>query len=192
MIPWTDLISAIAPNGRDLQLRGHRRPRSAAGPVGVFKATVANAIFAAAQFATGPGQPVGEPFVPGRPMGFLAPPGTDPQADVISWVHAANAGEPYDDAEARAIVDLLDPLPLRLLRSDRATGRRRCSSAAASPTTSSPSTRSLRFANRTQRLYPRLPVSLLLGDFGHQRAANRSPPAQAAARARSALVRPAT
>jgi predicted acyl esterase len=31
----------------------------------------------------------------------------------------------------------------------------------------------LRFANRTRKRYPRAPVSLLLGDFGHQRASNK-------------------
>ena len=69
VIPWTDLVYAAAPNGR---VFSHAiTPRSlATSPVGVEKATVVNAIFAAAQFATGPGQPVGEPFVPGRPMGY--------------------------------------------------------------------------------------------------------------------------
>jgi len=31
----------------------------------------------------------------------------------------------------------------------------------------------LRFANRTRKRYPRAPVSLLFGDFGHQRATNK-------------------
>src|SRR4051794_28837450 len=78
VIPWSDLISAIAPNGREAA-GGVPAPDAATRPVGVFKTSFANGIAAAAQFATGPGQPVGEPFVPGRPMGFLAPPGTDPQ-----------------------------------------------------------------------------------------------------------------
>jgi hypothetical protein len=30
--------------------------------------------------ATGPGQPIGDPFVPGRPEGYLS--ATDPEADV--------------------------------------------------------------------------------------------------------------
>ena len=106
VIPWTDLVSAAAPNGR---VFSHAiTPRSVAtSPVGVEKASVVNAIFAAAQFAVGPGQPVGEPFIPGRPMGFLVAPGTDPEADVTAWVARTSAGEPYDDASATAIVDLL-------------------------------------------------------------------------------------
>jgi hypothetical protein len=81
VIPWSDLVYAIAPNGRTLTYT-ITPPDADTSPVGVFKASFANGIFAAAQFATGPGQPVGEPFVPGRPMGFLAPAGSDPEADV--------------------------------------------------------------------------------------------------------------
>ena len=91
MIPWTDLVYAIAPNGRTLTY-AVTPPRRRRDPVGVFKSSFANAIFAAAQFATGPGQPIGEPFVPGRPMGFLAPPGTDPEADVIALGRARRRG----------------------------------------------------------------------------------------------------
>ena len=74
VIPWSDLITAAAPNGR-VSANGITGRRPATTPVGVEKTTFVNAIFAAAQFAAGPGQPVGEPFVPGRPMGYLAPPG---------------------------------------------------------------------------------------------------------------------
>ncbi len=170
VIPWTDLVSAAAPNGRVSSTA--ITPRSAAtAPVGVEKASVVNAIFAAAQFATGPGQPTGEPFVPGRPMGFLAPGGVDPDADVAGWVSRTSLGEPYDDASAAAIVDTLArfhsayyvppdrrPPPLFL----------------ASGLTDDlfPADEVLRFANRTAKRYPRLPVGILLGDFGHQRASN--------------------
>jgi hypothetical protein len=171
VIPWSDLVTAAAPNGR---VFAHAiTPRSlATSPVGVPKATFVNGIFAAAQFATGPGQPVGEPFVPGRPMGFLAPPGLDPEADVTSWVARIDRGEPYTDAAAQEIVDLAadyhsayyvrptrPPPPLLL----------------ASGFTDDlfPVDEVLRFANRTRARFPDVPVSLLLGDFGHQRAANK-------------------
>jgi predicted acyl esterase len=171
VIPWTDLISAIAPNGRVLSYA--LTPAAAtSNPVGVFKTSVANAIMLAAQFATGPGQPVGEPFVPGRPMGFLAPPGTDPEADVISWVARADAGEPYDDADLRETIETLTrfhsafhidpshrPPPLLI--------------ASGFSDDLFPVDEALRFANRTQRLYPKLPLSLLVGDFGHQRSAQK-------------------
>jgi dienelactone hydrolase len=170
VIPWTDLVSAAAPNGR-VSSTGITPRSLATNPVGVEKASVVNAIFAAAQFATGPGQPTGEPFVPGRPMGFIEPTGLDPDADVTAWVSRTSAGEPYDDASTKAIVDTLArfhsayyvpadhrPPPLFL----------------ASGLTDDlfPADEVLRFANRTAQRYPSLPMSILLGDFGHQRASN--------------------
>lgn len=170
VIPWTDLVYAAAPNGR-VPINSHVNRSVSTSPVGVQKATVVNAIFAAAQFATGPGQPTGEPFVPGRPMGYLAPTGTDPGADVAAWVARTSAGEPYDDPDARAIVRELTryhspyyvtprsrPAPLFL----------------ASGFTDDlfPVDEVLRYANRTRTLFPGSPLRLLLGDFGHQRASN--------------------
>jgi X-Pro dipeptidyl-peptidase-like protein len=179
VIPWTDLVYAAAPNGATLTY-AVTPPGADSSPVGVEKATFVNAIFAAAQFATGPGQPVGQPFVPGRPMGFLAPPGVDPDADVGAWVARTNAGEPYTDPTANAIVQQLErfhsayyvdpsepPAPLFV----------------ASGFTDDlfPVDEALRFANRTRSMYPGAPISMLFGDLGHQRAANK--PAE-----RSALI----
>ena len=171
VIPWTDLVTAAAPNGRVFS--NAITPRSlATSPVGVEKATVVNAIFAAAQTAIGPGQPVGEPFVPGRPMGYLAPPGSDPEADVTEWVSRTSAGEPYDEPRAQAIVETLAnyhsayyvpptrrPPPLFI----------------ASGFTDDlfPVDEALRFANRTRARWPGLPLKLQVGDFGHQRASNK-------------------
>jgi dienelactone hydrolase len=171
VIPWSDLVSAAAPNGR-VAPTGVTGRRRATRPVGVEKETFVNAIFAAAQFATGPGQPIGEPFVPGRPMGFIAPTGVDPRADVAAWVQRTDEGEPYTDASAKAVVRTLTryhsayyvdpsrrPPPLLL----------------ASGFTDDlfPVDETLRYANRTRKLYPHTPISLLLGDLGHQRAANK-------------------
>lgn len=171
VIPWTDLVYAIAPNGHTLSY-AITPPRADSSPVGVAKASFASGIYAAAQTALGPGQPLGQPFVPGRPMGFLAPPRSDPEADVTTWLTRALAGEPYTDSDAVQTVTTLTrfhspyyvdpshrPAPLLI----------------ASGFTDDlfPVDEALRFANRTARRYPRLPVSLFLGDFGHQRAANK-------------------
>ena len=171
VIPWSDLIGAIAPNGRTLTyaLAG---PAATYTPVGVFKASFMNGIAAAAQFATGPGQPVGEPFVPGRPMGYLAPPGTDRDADVISWVERADQGEPYDDANAQALVQRVDHYhsPYQV---DSSVAPPPLFIASGFTDDLFPVDEALRFANRTRRDHPRTPLSLMFGDFGHQRAANK-------------------
>ena len=171
VIPWTDLVTAAAPNGSVSSTRRTSRKR-ATTPVGVEKASVVNAIFAAAQFAVGPGQPVGEPFVPGRPMGYLVPPGVDPEADVAGWVARTTQGEPYDDESARSIVKLLaDYHSPYYLRADRAPPPLFLSAGFTDDLF--PADETLRFANRTQRKFPELPLGVMLGDFGHQRAANK-------------------
>jgi hypothetical protein len=106
-------------------------------------------------------------------MGFLAPAGSDPQADVLSWVARANAGEPYDDAEAKAIVSMLTRFHSAYSLDS---GRPPPPLLVGSGFTDDlfPVDEALRFVNRTKRLYPRLPLSLFLGDYGHQRAANKS------------------
>jgi len=171
VIPWTDLVTAAAPNGSVSSTRRTSR-RRATHPVGVEKASIVNAIFAAAQFAVGPGQPVGEPFVRGRPMGFLAPPGLDPEADVTHWVARTTQGEPYDDEGARSIVKLLaDYHSAYYLRADRRPAPLLLSAGMTDDIF--PADESLRFANRTRKRFPKLPLGVVLGDFGHQRAANK-------------------
>lgn len=171
VIPWSDLVYAAAPNGR-VSATGVTSRERATSPVGVEKATFVNAIFAAAQFAIGPGQPVGQPFVPGRPMGYLAPPGADPDADVAGWVARTSAGEPYDDPEAEAIVEQLVRFHSPYYVDPR---RRPAPLMLASGFTDDlfPVDEALRFANRTRKRHPKAPLSLLLGDFGHQRATNK-------------------
>jgi X-Pro dipeptidyl-peptidase (S15 family) len=171
VIPWTSIIGAIAPNGRT---RAYEvtPPGAQADPVGVFKLSVANAILAAAQNAIGPGQPTGEPFIPGRPMGYLSPVGTDPEADVTGWVARADAGEPYSDANAQEIVSQLErfhspygiddsvpPPPLYV--------------GAGFSDDLFPVDETLRFTNRMRAAHPQVPLSLYFGDYGHQRASNK-------------------
>jgi len=171
VIPWTDLAYAIAPNGRT-RANAVSPAGAEVSPIGVFKATFANAIFAAAQFAIGPGQPVGDPFVPGRPIGFLAPPGSG-DADFASDVARADAGEPYTDPAARAAIErqqrnrsayYVDPshAPPPLFVGSGFTDDL------------FPVDEALRFVNRARRDHPGTPISLLFGDFGHQRASNKA------------------
>ncbi len=172
VIPWSDLLSAIAPNGR-VRSGVPSPPRSSSDPVGVEKLTFANGVFAAAQNATGPGQPVGEPFVPGRPMGYLAPLGLDPEADVAGWVGRATLGEPYTD---RLAIDTVSQLSRFHSAYHVDPARRPPPLLISSGFTDDlfPVSEALRYAERTRRLHPATPLSLLFGDFGHQRAQNKT------------------
>ncbi len=72
VIPWSHLVATIAPNGR--ALLGERvTDAELISPVGVFKPSIANAILAAAQNATGPGQPVGAALRPRPTDGVRRP-----------------------------------------------------------------------------------------------------------------------
>ncbi len=171
VIPWSDLVTAAAPNGR-VSPTGVTGAAVAHSPIGVPKGSFVNGILLAAQNAIGPGQPVGEPFIPGRPMGFLALPGTDPEAEIQRSVARIDLGEPYTDPVATDIVRVardyhsayfIDPSrpppPLFI----------------ASGFTDDlfPVDEALRFANRMRRMYPKVPLSLFFGDFGHQRSAQK-------------------
>ncbi len=180
VIPWADLVNAAAPNGRALtQIVS---PRSlVTDPVGVEKASFVNAIFLAAQFATGPGQPLGEPFVPGRPVGFLANSALDPESDVPGWVSRTDRGEPYDDAEAARVVGLLGDYH-SAINLDDAHAPPPLFLASGFTDDLFPADEVIRYANRVSEDHPKVPIRMLLGDFGHQRASNDS-------RDRAALLR---
>ena len=132
VIPWTDLVYAIAPNGRTVTYSIPPRAQDSS-PVGVFKETFAN---------------------------------------VAHWVARADAGEPYDDADARAVVDTLERYHSAYWID---------SSAAPAPLFVAsgfdddlfPVDEALRYVNRTRRRHPHVPVAMMFGDFGHQRASNK-------------------
>ena len=94
---------------------------------------------------------------------------------------APTQGEPYDDADGQGDRRPARALPLRLLHRLEHARRRRCSSASGFTDDLFPVDEALRFANRTRRDHPGTPLSLLLGDFGHQRAANKPADRDAAA-----------
>jgi hypothetical protein len=173
VIPWTDVVYALLPNGRTLTYT--ITPGGVDwSPPGVEKASYVNGIYAAGQAQTGPGQPIGEPFVMGRPMGFFAPPGLDPEADVGGWVARAGAGEPYTDPAAAGIIDkLVKYRSAYYVKADRAPPPLFVASGFTDDLF--PVDEALRYVNRTQRDFPHAPVSLSLFDFGHMRGSNKSP-----------------
>lgn len=82
---YSDLAYSLVPNGRALDYAIPTRPESRS-PIGVAKASQLNALAAGGQ------------------LGFTAPEGADPTADLTAWVKLVNAGEPYGQA-ASALVE---------------------------------------------------------------------------------------
>src|SRR5436305_523135 len=77
VIPWSDLVYSLEPNGRtlDYRLTGAGDDLS---PVGVEKQSFEGGLYALGQAA-----------------GYYSAPGTGPRADLTTWYRTTNAGEPF-------------------------------------------------------------------------------------------------
>lgn len=158
-IPWTDLAASLQPNGSTLDYVADAPYLGTDGkfPIGVEKRS-----FVAGLYATG------------LATSNYAPPGSDPDADLIDWYNLINAGEPYDQNPLAA--DIVDELtqhhssyyidhsepPAPMLISNGWTDDL------------FPPDEAIRFYNRTRAQYPGNPISLIFSDEGHQRGQNKS------------------
>ncbi|HVH07718.1 MAG TPA: CocE/NonD family hydrolase [Myxococcota bacterium] len=150
LIPWSDLAEALAPAGRSLDTRIENPYGTRAG---VMKKSWVDLLYL-----------VGA-------IGFFAPIGVDPEADIPGWKAFLDAGEPYDGvpfAEAMLdevtahhsayyVDDSIAPAPLFIYN--------------AWTDDLFPADEAVRFALRTRAHHPSAEVALHLADaFGHPRA----------------------
>ena len=156
-IPWSDLIYALMPNGATLDYV-ITSPTDDLIPTGVSKSSYTNSLFAS-----------------GQASGFYAPPGADPQADLVNWQNSINAGEPYDgNPQVTAIKDEIAahhsayyidaseaPAPLFIVNgwTDDLF----------------PVDEAVRLYNRQRATFPTAPLSMMFLDFGHPRGQNKLP-----------------
>jgi dienelactone hydrolase len=161
VIPWSDLVYSLLPNGRtlDTQITG---PKTDLNPIGVEKQSFVSGLFAL-----------------GAGGGYYAPAGSNPQADLTTWYGAINAGEPYDtNPEDQFIADQIARYhsPYYLLDGAYSTAKE-----APAPLLIAngftddlfPVDEAVRYYNLERSLYPGDPIALFDGDFGHQRAQNK-------------------
>jgi dienelactone hydrolase len=158
-IPWTDMAYSLMPNGHTLDYVADA-PYFQRGRVGVMKQSFVAGLYATGQLTSN-----------------FAAPGTDPDADVITWFELINAGEPYDQNPQTA--DIADEVtthhssyyidhsipPAPLLISNGWTDDL------------FPPDEAIRFYNRTRTEHPGAPISLIFSDHGHQRGQNKAPDA---------------
>ncbi len=159
-IPWSDLAYSLTPNGSTLD---YVADSSYTGRIGVEKASLVGGLYLGGSLN-------------GKYCGIspLPSPCSDPQADVTAWKTRLDAGEPYDgDPTVTSIVDEItahhsgyyidhSQPPAPLLISNGFTDDL------------FPADEAIRFYDRTKSQYPGAPLSMLFGDFGHPRAANKS------------------
>jgi predicted acyl esterase len=75
--PWSDLVDALEPNGRFLDSEVPS-PGQSYEPLGVEIQSYVTGLIAE-----------------GEAGGYIAPPGADPEAELVKWYTTINAGEPY-------------------------------------------------------------------------------------------------
>ena len=161
VIPWSDLVYSLVPNGRTLdnQITG---PKADLSPIGVEKQSFVSALYAL-----------------GTTAGFYSPPSTNPQADLTTWFGSLNVGEPYDsNPEDQSIVSQIARYHSAYYLLDGAYGT---ALQAPSPLLIAsgftddlfPVDEALRYYNLDRSLYPSDPISLFDFDGGHMRGQNK-------------------
>ncbi len=157
-IPWTDLAYSLVPNGRTLDyVADAPYALDPDNPVpGVMKLSFVTGLFAI-----------------GLGTSNYAVPGTDADADFLSWYTSIALGEPY---EANPVVlDALEELTLHhsSYYIDDTVGPAPMLISSGTTDDIFPPSEALRFYNRTRTRHPDAPISLLFSDVGHQRAQNK-------------------
>lgn len=161
VIPWSDLINSLVPNGRTLDY-GVTSATADLSPIGVEKQSFVSGLYAE-----------------GNEHGYYAPAGTNSQADLTTWYADLNAGEPYDgNAQDEALVTQIAEYhsPYYLLAGAYGFGQvPPAPLLIANGFTDDlfPVDEAVRYYNLEHALYPSDPISLFDGDFGHQPANNK-------------------
>jgi dienelactone hydrolase len=156
-IPWSDLAYSLQPNGHTLDYVVDS-PYLKRNRIGVMKQSFVSGLYAIGQATSN-----------------YAPPGTDPDADLVTWYSSISAGEPYDGNPLSSDIvneitkhhssyylDHAQP-PAPLLISNGFTDDL------------FPPDEAIRFYNRTRNEHPGTPISLFFSDSGHQRGQNKVP-----------------
>jgi hypothetical protein len=172
-IPWTDLAYSLDPNGGTLD---YVADSSYTGRAGIEKLSFQSGLYLS---GSGAGLYCGQtPY----------PTCSDFGSDVTAWKARLDAGEPYDG----------DPVITSILNEIKAHHSSYYINHAEPPAPLLisngftddlfPADEAIRFYNLIRSTYPTAPISLLFGDFGHMRSANKSADRAAVASAEDAWL----
>ena len=161
MIPWSDLISSLTPNGRWLD---YTLPQPAENytPRGELKQSFVAGL-----------------YIVGNSSGFYSPPGVDPQSDVTTWNAITNAGEPTNTPAYDSLINIFMHYHGAQYVLD---GEAVPNSEAPAPMFLSsgftddlfPVAETLRYATLVKKLFPATPLKLMYADYGHMRGQNKA------------------
>jgi predicted acyl esterase len=159
IVPWSDLAYSLTPNGEKLD---YVADPAYTGRIGIQKASFVQGLYLSGQ---GAGSYCGQAPYPAC---------TDFQSDITAWNNRLNQGEPYDgDPMTKAVFDEIEahhsayyidhstpPAPLLI----------------ANGFTDDlfPADEAIAYYNRIRSQYGNAPISMLFGDFGHQRSAGKA------------------
>src|SRR4051794_2864035 len=147
---WSDLTTALTPNGSTLDYVANDPYLSGGHRVGIQKQSWNSALYGA-----------------GTLLGYYAPAGSDPQADVTGWKALTDSGGPYDgNPAATAMVNELTANHSAYYIDD---------SIAPAPALVSngwnddlfPVDEAIRYYNKVRAKYPNAAISMFHLDFGH-------------------------
>jgi fermentation-respiration switch protein FrsA (DUF1100 family) len=163
---WSDLDQALMPNGSSLDYVSNATYR---GPLGDHRVGVQKQSWNAGLYGAG------------AVLGFYAPAGTDPQADITGWKAITDTGGPFDgNAAAQAMTDELTRNHSALYIDD---------SVPPAPALLAngwnddlfPVDESLRYYNKVRARWPNAPITMFHLDFGHSPRAGAVSPVDATA-----------
>ena len=155
VIPWSDLVYSLTPNGHTLDYQV-TSDTADLNPTGLAKQSFISGL-----------------YLLGSLTGYYAPPGADPDADLTNWFARINAGEPTEDP---VIADIKDEISKNhsAYYLDRSVAPAPLLIANGFTDDLFPVDEAVRYANLVNQRHPSVPVSQLHFDFGHQRGQNKA------------------
>ncbi|HEY7266520.1 MAG TPA: CocE/NonD family hydrolase, partial [Solirubrobacterales bacterium] len=159
IIPWSDLAYSLTPNGFKLD---YVADAGFTGRAGIEKQSFQGGLYLSGQ---GAGTYCGQaPY----------PTCTDFQSDITAWKNRIDAGEPYDGDPL--IASILDQIKTyhSAYYIDHSTPPAPLLIANGFTDDLFPADEAIAYYNRIRSQYPNAPISMLFGDFGHMRAANKA------------------
>jgi dienelactone hydrolase len=173
IVPWSDLAYSLTPNGAKLD---YVADAAFSGRAGIEKQSFQGGLYLSGQ---GAGSYCGQaPY----------PTCTDFESDITAWKNRIDQGEPYDDDPL--IASILDQIKKyhSAYYIDHSTPPAPLLIANGFTDDLFPADEAITYYNRIRSQYPNAPISLLFGDFGHMRSANKDADQEALADAEDAWL----